>query len=223
MAQITFSPSLNGYVTNFIHPSTTTWVIIRDATSGTSANSTNTTMECVRLRFSASGANGWSIMSRSFILFDTSALGVNAVITSATLRLYGQLSHAGNITPEQAVGIYTTTPASDSALVAGDYDQVGTTAQSDTMINCSSWSTSGYNEFALNAAGLASINKTGITKFGTRGSGDATNTEPSTTGGADENNADSYTTAETGTSKDPELVVNYTVGGSNAAFLLKMI
>ena len=111
--------------------------------------------------------NTWMQLGRGFILFDTSALTERAYIVSATVSLYGyakldQLS----ITPN--LNIYSSLPNSDTDLIAGDFDTLGSIPFCDTPITYAGWSTTGYNAFALNADGLAAISKTGITKFGIR-------------------------------------------------------
>jgi len=66
------------------------------------------------------------------------------------------------------IDIYTSTPAINTSLVAGDYQQIGSTSQTGAPISYADWSTTGYNDFTLDAVGLGNINKTGISKFGVR-------------------------------------------------------
>jgi len=109
----------------------------------------------------------WRGLYRGILLFDTSTLHDSANITSVTLSIYGYTKLDDlNITPN--INIYSSNPASDTALIAGDFDTLGTTALCDTPITYNNWSITGYNEFDLNAAGLATVNVTGITKLGTR-------------------------------------------------------
>ena len=120
----------------------------------------------------------WIEISKAIILFDTSALPDDCVITSATLSLYGRHKFdCLGINPH--VNIYGSAPASINDIIEGDHDSVGDTDFCDTQISFSNWDTTGYNDFVLNAAGLAAISKTGTTKLGARESYyDADNVEP---------------------------------------------
>lgn len=122
---------------------------------------------------SAGTTNKWNELRRHFILFDTSSLTADATISAATLTL--AVSAKSDVF-SQNIDIITTTPASTTAIVEADYDQVGTTLQA-TSISIADISV-GNNVFTLNANGLASISKTSITKFGARLSCDTSNTAP---------------------------------------------
>ena len=67
-----------------------------------------------------------------------------------------------------------------------------------------------YNNFALNASGLAAINKTGITKFSLRIVSDIDNVEPTWSSGNDAV-FDISEADETGTTQDPKLVIEHSV------------
>jgi len=104
---------------------------------------------------------------RGIFLFNTSPLPNDANIISATLSLYGVVKlDTGNWLPN--VNIYAAAPASNIALAIGDFDSLGSTPFCDTPIAYADWVTDGYNNFVLNAAGIAAISKTGITKIGLR-------------------------------------------------------
>ena len=109
--------------------------------------------------------------NRSTFGFNTSALTGNATVTTAVLGIRGQAKNTiqGSV-GSGAVNIYThalTAPV--NAINAGDYKytQWGTTVLS-TAITYSSWSTTGYNNFTLNATGIAAVSLTGITTLGAR-------------------------------------------------------
>ena len=102
---------------------------------------------------------------RILALFDTSGIG-ELIIASAVLSLRGS-AKLNNIANAD-INVYSSAPASDDELVAGDYATLGGTPFCDTAITWGDWVTGGYNDFTLNAAGLAAINKTGISKFGAR-------------------------------------------------------
>ena len=114
-------------------------------------------------------ANLWIINARGIFLFNTSSLPDNCSIVKAVFSLYGWYkvdTFTVPIAPD--VNVYSSNPASDTHLVGEDYATLGSTPFCDTPITFARWSTTGYNDFVLNAAGRAAISKTGITKLGTR-------------------------------------------------------
>ena len=145
---------------------------------------------------------------RTFLLFDTSTLTTAATISSATLSLY--VLTVTNINPGSgdALSVITTTPASNTAIVTGDWGNVGTTLQA-TGVSLSTLTTNTYNAITLNSTGLGNISKTSITKFGLRTAEDISNTLP-----VDGSQNDvTYSSADnTGTTQDPKLDVTYTTG-----------
>jgi hypothetical protein len=149
-------------------------------------------------------------MDRYIALFDTSALTAAAAISAAVLSLYGDdKGNALGCSPN--IDIYTSAPASNTALVAGDFDCLGTVSQTGSPITYAAWSITGYNAFTFDATGRGNISKTGISKFGARNANyDVANTAPSWV-----TNVDSYVTAlnadSAGTANDPKLVVTYTL------------
>lgn len=160
-------------------------------------------------------SNQYGTLSRFVCLFDTSSIPDTDVISSATLSLYGR-NVVDGFGGSQAVGIVTSTPASNTNIVTGDYANFGTTRQASD-IDLGSWVTSAYNDFPLNATGLASISKTGITKFGARISGDIDNSAP--TWGSSEN-AQGGTYAKDNGSLFPSLAITHAVpkSGTNPMF-----
>ncbi len=111
--------------------------------------------------------NKWERLYRSILLFDTSPLPDNAVIIAAILSIYGseKIDELG-VNPD--LNVYSSDPASEVALVGGDFNSLGSTPLCDTPISYANWNTAGYNNFPLNATGRAAISKTGITKLGLR-------------------------------------------------------
>ena len=161
--------------------------------------------------FNASATlNQWTTLYRAFYLFDTSAIGAAGAVTATTFSVYGTVA-IDNLGVSPTIDVYTTTPATNTALVAADFSQIGTTSQTGSPIAVGAWSTSGYNTWTLNATGIASIATTGVTKFGTRNANyDVANTAPTWTAsqGVD---VQGYTADQTGTANDPKLVVTYNI------------
>ena len=146
-------------------------------------------------------------IDRSFLLYDTSSLTVNATISSATLSIYITAKNNTNNSGNDTLNIVTTTPASNTTLATGDWGNVGTTLQA-SAVDLSVLTTTAYNNFSLNSTGLVNISKTGVTKFGLRMGEDINNVQPAD----DTQNSVTYSAAEeAGTSQDPKLEVTYTV------------
>jgi hypothetical protein len=153
--------------------------------------------------------NQWMDIWRGIILFDTSSIPDGETITSATLSLYGQgkLDEASN---SPTFNIFSSAPASNNDLANGDYDSCGTTAYCDTAITYANIDTSGYNDWAFNATGIAAIDKTGVSKFSVReATYDAPDVQPTWGSGGAEAYADFFSAEQSGTSNDPMLVVVY--------------
>lgn len=116
--------------------------------------------------------NKYDVVGRGIFLFDTSEIPDDATIISAVLHLYTTSRFNYRDTWLDAkVNIYTSNPASNTALVGGDFDSLGTTPLCDTdtpYTDLGTLANPKWNTFTLNAAGLAAISKTGITKLGTR-------------------------------------------------------
>ena len=161
---------------------------------------------------SGTNMNTWIYLSRATFCFDTSALTSSAIISSAILSLYGTNKSDGFTYPTTPnINIYASTPASTSSLATSDFTQIGSTALCDTPITYAGFSTSGYNDFNLNANGIKNINKTGISCFGARNVNyDVNNTPPYHPASGQQ-----FTTLDFYTAKSinkPKLVVTYIVG-----------
>lgn len=180
-----------------------TWAAIRGA-AGTAAS--DSTVETNVRIYSDELTDKWRNLMRTIFLFDTSALPDGAVISAATLSLFGVTGWDNlSITPD--INIYSSNPASNIALEAGDFDSLGDT-EFATAITYAGWSTTGYNDFTLNASGRAAISKSGVSKFGSRNANyDAANSAPNWS-----NYTDSlirHYCAELGSGYKPKLVVTY--------------
>lgn len=179
-----------------------TWATIHDLTVGSISGEAGTTVD-VRIR-ADTGTNNWRDIQRGIVLFDTSTLPDTDTINSATMSVYGQ--NIINTLSGTGLNIYSSTPASNTAIANEDYDQLGTTAFS-SAISTGAISTTAYNDFVLNASGLAGISKTSVSKFGARESSfDAPNSSPTWGSGLDFL-VQFYSADQAGTTSDPKLVV----------------
>lgn len=186
--------------------SASSWATIQGATDGGAASSSGTTLQCyVAHQLSPS----LYYLYRAFLLFDTSAIADADTINSATFSWYATTKiddalslEAGN----RHIRLVQSTPASNTNIVVGDYDQGGTTGGASD-IAVASFTTSAYNDFALNATGLGWISKTGVTKLGLRHTADINNEAPVSPAGDDYSLIYGYSADQTGTTTDPKLVV----------------
>jgi len=152
-------------------------------------------------------SNTWEYIARGFFLYDTSSIPDTDMVDSATLSLYGHAkSDTLGSTPN--INIYTSNPASNTALVASDYATVGDTAQCDTAVTYAGWSSAAYNDFAFNATGLGNISKTGVSKFSSRNASyDVANSAPTWASSNPFSNIQVEMAETASTTKDPKLVV----------------
>ena len=168
---------------------------------------------------SGTGGN-FSAIYRGIYLYNTGPTITNTnTISSATMSLIGngKSNTAGHASPENDLTIVTliaTIPASNVGLANSDFNIAGwtMTQQNSTDILYDNFSTSVYNDFALNATGIGNISKTGVTKFGAVMAADRTGTITGcTAGGTGFATTKSADTA--GTTSDPKLVVEHSESG----------
>ncbi len=181
------------------------------AAAGNNASDSGTTGS---VGLMTAGAGYWWTVYRFLTLFDTTSLPDASTINSATLGIYGSTKAAG-LNLGIAINVYSSNPAGNTSVVVGDFATLGTTAYS-TAITYANWSAAGYNNFALNAAGLAAISKTDITKFGFRESNyDAPDVTPAHPTNWASDYIQGYLADQAGTSNDPKLVVTYRGAGTS--------
>ena len=153
------------------------WTTVRNAT--TANDNTDYTSTTLRLDSLNNGSNFF--LGRGRIVFDTSSLPDAATLTSATVQVECT-SVTGS--PYSGDTIYLVNVASSLAsfttLTANDYDNFGTTAQSNSQFDCT---TTGTKTITLNATGLSAISKTSYTDWGLRTNKDFNNSAPGSTSG----------------------------------------
>ena len=183
------------------------WATIRAGAGGFSDDSVATD-DGVTL-WASTTSNQWAYLFRSIFLFDTAAIDDAGTITAAVLSLHISVkSDALSTTPD--IDIYTSTPASNTALANADFSQIGTTSQTGSPIAYASVSTAAYNDFTFSATGRGNVSRTGVSKFGARNANkDVANVEPAWVSGASSGFRPRYADT-TGTTTDPKLVVTYT-------------
>lgn len=186
------------------------WANLRTA-AGNSAVDYSATTDIVVIR-ADEVTNYWDYLIRSIFLFDTSALPDGCRISSAVFSIHGnsKSNTLGLSGTDFKINVYASDPASNIALVTGDFDSLAAVALCDTPITYDDFDITGYNNFTLNAAGLALISKTGITKFGIREvTFDVSGTTPTWASGHEVTVLNAYF-AEQGGGNRPRLVITYT-------------
>ena len=188
--------TVDGYVSN----SNAVWATARSASTGNNA-SDSPSIAYVR--------TASTDIYRGFALFSTGSLTSGATVTAGTLSIVPNSTANFDNDGDDWVNVFSSNPASNTALANGDFPQVGDTldnpTEGSTRVDISGVSTGTYLDFALNAAGLAWISQTGVSKFGFREGHDCIASLPAS------NNEILWRTADTGgTSSDPKLVVTYT-------------
>ncbi len=192
--------SIDGMIEKFNNNDT--WANIQGAAAGSftydSSTQTMDTMMC------GANSNTYADLQRSLFLFYVT-IGV-ATITAATLSIYGNGKlDENNWTP--TINIFSSNPAADNALSVDDYSTLGTTVFCDTPVAYADWTSVGYNDFVLNAAGRAAIPSTNnCAKYGVRTSLDVAEA-PSWA--ANEQCYHAAWFAEKGTGYKPKLVITY--------------
>jgi hypothetical protein len=156
---VTVYPTIAGYV-DAGNGLNTDWATLIASAGGRNGENSDLYVEIL----STATTNQWSYCIRTKLSFDTSVIG-GGTINSAILSVYG--SHKSDeisITPD--INIYSA-GGSGTVLANSDYESMGTTPFS-TTITYAGFSATGWNDFVLNAAGLAAISKTGYSIFGLR-------------------------------------------------------
>lgn len=202
--------TVDGWVRqNYADGAAPDWATIR-AAAGVDAGDSATSGNIVEFQHNSTGVN-WVNLTRSIFLFDTSSLGAGATISAAVMSIASLQRSNSAGTPD--INIYSSNPASNTALVGGDFDSLGTTKFCDTAITYANWTpVDTYHDWTFNADGRAAISKTSITKLGAKDyTHDASNSDPGSGGAYSDSYLVGYFADYTGTTYDPKLVVTYTV------------
>lgn len=155
--------TVDGYVKRDISTGET-YATIRAGT-GSAFDASVTYSSCIGLASHATGSGTYTSHRRAITLFNTVALTAGANISAATFRICSD-GLKSVLLGDTNICLVTSDPASNTALAASDYERTfGTTDLFTTAFPISTL-VSGANTKSVNAAGLAIISKTGITKLG---------------------------------------------------------
>lgn len=196
-----------------------TFSTIRGAT-GNVVNMTDTESSLGFFRASAT-TDQFQRLDKWLFGFDID-IGTDAV-DSAVLSFFGTATDSG-LGGGMVVEVTTATPANNdttTTFVNGDYEvaNYGSTKLA-TGIAQSSWNTTAYNDFTLNASGEAYV-ANGIKYFGMRSNWDVDNSFTGTWVSNEFTRARARMADQTGTTNDPKLVVEHSVAAAatdNAIF-----
>lgn len=173
--------------------------------SGTSGTAVDNGASINAILASSNTTNEFSSMHRGFMLFNTSSLtgatGVSAILSG---YYYGKT----NTLAEMDAHIAASSPASNTAIVDADFDNVSFT--SFGSITYANFTASQYNEITLNASGISNINLSGISKFSFLSNWDVNNSFNATWKAQSGAYIQICSADTTGTANDPKLVVTYT-------------
>lgn len=194
-----------------IRASNASFSTARSATTGTVQGGSSHYLSC--------GLEGGSTYNfyMGFFMFDTSAIGASDTISDAVFSLYLVGDNAG--TAGNQYGVTQSKQATWNSLASGDFDDrrdsISSGTEGATRKNRATGSTSGYEDFTLNATGRGWIARSGETKPASASASgktqlslawakDIDNSAPTTN---DYNQV--YSADQTGTSNDPKLVVTH--------------
>jgi len=176
--------------------------------NGTYNNWTNTAYFILFDTNTTATTDEWSGLTRGLVRFDTSSLGSGATISAAVMSVYYRTKGDGAALAPK-VGVYGATISQANS----DFESAGSTLFS-SEIDYADFS-SGYEDFTFNSSGRTDINKTGNSDFSTRDSKyDVPDTAPSWSD-SKFSRLFAYPSEETGTTKDPKLVITYTSGATD--------
>jgi len=156
-------------------PSGGTYSEARDASVANYKYGPHTTTIYVAQRYQT-GPPIYYTVWRVFLPFDSTSLPANAIVLSATLKLYG---HGDYSDDEFDVVIVEGPDIGEGSLDFDDYDEFGTT--SFGSLNTTALAVGAWNTFTINATGVAFINvaiQSGNIFFALRSGEDLNNTAP---------------------------------------------
>ncbi len=210
----TFYPSLDGAVKHVLSfGSGITWAEMIAAPGTGSDDAVSQTSIAYIVSDSVTGR--WKSLNRAIYLFgglDGYPL-LGATILSAIFSVWGveKVDYAPWL---PSTNIYSSNPASEVELIPADYACLGSTPFCDNPVSYLSWNANGFNNFTLNAVGLAAlaaaIRGDGILRLGIRNANyDVAGVSP--TWISMKGSGVSGTFVEQGDPFRPKLVITYSV------------
>jgi len=150
----------DAYTSRDTDPTNNSWASFQNG-AGT-ASVYNSTSLLARI---TSGSSAWVVFHRSQMVYDTSAIGTDDITAAKWECVARGTSAVDDYTA--SVTLCASDPANDHYSVAADYADIGGTKYSaDLAIASQTHDNTTYTTFTMISAGIAAINKTGITKLG---------------------------------------------------------
>tara|TARA_R110002012_G_scaffold108996_1_gene252532 strand:- start:854 stop:1585 length:732 start_codon:yes stop_codon:yes gene_type:complete len=204
-----YSGTGDGRVASHVANSGATWADSRDATSGTSVvTNESSSADFVSVsRFGSRGGGNTYKVQRTFLVFDVSS--ITGTVADVILNIYGSSDNDGTIWGVKGLNFI-------GSLAVGNFDNITGYSPGNTMIGNvtqytsintggGNWSTSGYNGLTGTSDLKTDIqNENSITIVMTDYLYDARNVTPTSNGTF---NCGGYYADNTGTSKDPYLSI----------------
>lgn len=165
------SPETSTVDGDLVRSAEATWDLAHDHTSG-NGGSDNGNFFSIRVKEEAGGGADDYDIERLFMTLDTSAIGSDTV-DSAFIDLFPALGLTnGDNDGLDYMVVVASTPATNTAIISGDFDQIGSTAFSETIdlgdtTQDELLSVDG-KQLDFNSTGLAAIDTSGISKFAIR-------------------------------------------------------
>jgi hypothetical protein len=205
---------VDGYVTRYAV--NVSWASLIGGTDGELTDTSESTSNMNYIQ-STTTSNQYTQYAREVECFNTSSLSSSANISATVLSLYvtAQSNAFGGTLTHHIVSVSL---ASTDNIVGGDWDGFGTTSFAN--ITNGSFNTPAYNDFNLDANGIANVNKTGVSQFGVRVNWDLTGSFGGTWTSSNTAYFTAYRADQTGTANDPKLVVTYTLPGGSYAYFM---
>ena len=186
------------------------WAAARDAADGSQAqDATGGPASIASVGDDSADGTVISII-RGFHLCDTSSIPDTDTVSAATFSLWITTIINQDNDGFDYWNLYTSTPASDTAIGTPDYDQIGRTAQA-TAQDIGSVTTGQYNDLTITTLSL--ISKTGITKTSVQIGHDAENHQIA---GSSYNRISGYFSDNVGSTNDPKFVITHSAAAPAA-------
>lgn len=180
------------------------WSVCRNAETGSSDND-SVPDAMIAIVGSLTDVPEYKIY-RSFFCFDTSGIGAEATINSVNLMIYGRTYAQSDVCAMKGTQANTLTSADYDAFTGSEYGHVN-------------WAAEQYNTISFNEQGIADINKVGDTKICCREyTHEYSNSIPD-----GYNTCGVYYSNNTGTDKDPKVVIDYSMGLPKSSSAAKLI
>lgn len=154
----------------------------------------------------------------SIYTFDTSSIPDTDVVSAVVFSLFGASKQNTLGSPDLNITSPGTAPGTATALANLDYDRAASQTPIYGTVTYAGFDATDtvYTDITLDANGIAHINKTGVTGFAAQLSWMYNSTGLTWSSGAN-SRLYAYYADETGTSKDPKLVVTHAAPGSPSA------